>query len=51
LFEKFLWLIDPAVLGKQPDDFAQRVCRLAGAQSQDHLLFMEKVSQRNSHWQ
>ena len=49
LFKKFLRLIDPAVFGKQPNDLAQRVCRFAGAQSQDHLLFMEKVSQRNSH--
>ena len=50
LFEKFLRLIDLAVFGKQLDDFAQRVCRFAGAQSQDHLLFIEKVSQRDSHW-
>ena len=49
LFEKFLRLIDPAVFGEQPDDFTQRVCRPAGAQSQDHLLFIEKLSQRNSH--
>ena len=48
-FEKFLRLIDLAVFGKQLDDFAQRVCRFAGAQSQDHLLFIEKISQRNSH--
>ena len=49
LFEKFLRLIDPPVFRKHPDDLAQRVRRLAGAQSQDHLLFIEKVSQRNSH--
>jgi hypothetical protein len=51
LFEKFLRLIEPPVFGKHPDDLAQRVRRLAGAQSQDHLLFIEKVSQRDSHWQ
>jgi hypothetical protein len=49
LSEKFLRLIDPPVFGKQPDDLAQRVRRFAGAQSQDHLLFIEKVSQRDSH--
>ena len=50
LFEKFLRLIDLPVFGKQLDDFAQRVRRFAGAQSQDHLLFIEEVSQRDSHW-
>ena len=51
LFEKFLRLIDPPVFGKQAADLAQCVRRFAGAQSQDHLLFIEKISQRDSHWQ
>jgi hypothetical protein len=51
LFEKIVRLIDPRVFGKQPEDLAQRVRRFAGAQSQDHLLFIEKISQRDSHWQ
>ena len=42
--------MDLAVLRKQPDDLAQRVCRFARAQPQDHLLFIEQIGQRNSHW-
>ena len=49
LFEKFLRLIDLAVFDKQLNNFAQHIRRFAGVQSQDHLLFIEKVSQRDSH--
>lgn len=50
LFEKFLRLIGLPVFSQQLDDLAQCIRRFSGAQSQDHLLFIEKINQRDSHW-
>ena len=49
LFEKSFCVIDLSILREQTDNLAQRIRQFPGAQSEDHLLFMEKVSQRDSH--
>jgi len=49
LFKKFFALINLSVFGKQLDDLMQRVRRFAGAQSENYLLFIEEIGQRDSH--
>src|SRR6266545_5374721 len=50
LFKERLRAIDLPVLREQLDNLAQRVWRFPGAQPKDHLFFIEKVGQRDSHW-
>jgi len=50
LFKKRFRVLDLPVSRQQLDNLAQRVWYFPGAQPQDHLFFIQKIGQRDSHW-
>ena len=50
LLEKFFRILDLPIVREQLNDLAQRIPRFSGTQSQDYLLFIDKIGQRDSHW-
>src|SRR5205809_5216212 len=50
LLEKFFRILDLPIVREQLNDLAQRIPRFSGTQSQDYLLFIDMIGQRDSHW-
>jgi hypothetical protein len=51
LVEKSFRVVDLSILREQLNNLAQRVRQFSGAQPEDHLSFIEKVREGDSHWE
>ena len=50
LFEKSFCIIDLSTLREHLNNLAQRIRQFSRAQPQNYLSFIEKISERDSHW-
>ena len=50
LFEKSFGIIDLSTLREHLNNLAQRIRQFSRAQPQNYLSFIEKISERDSHW-